>query len=103
MRAGVLHTMRISGSTSFVTGANRGIGLAITRELAQRGATVLAGVREAGSMPALGEGVSEVVIDLGDRKSIETAAARAVSADILVNNAGQLQAGRLEDEDVADI
>ena len=86
-----------------MTGANRGIGLAITRQLAQRGATVLAGVREAGSLPAVGGQVSELVIDLADRRSIERAAAEAGRVDVLVNNAGRLQAGQLEAEAVDDV
>jgi len=95
--------MRISGSTCLVTGANRGIGLAITRELEQRGATVLAGVREPGSLPVVDGHVSELVIDLADRRSIERAAAEAGRVDVLVNNAGRLQAGQLEAEAVDDL
>lgn len=95
--------MRISGSTCFVTGANRGIGLAVTENLAQRGATVLAGVRQPGSLPAVDGDVRELVIDLSDRESIERAAAEAGRVDILVNNAGRLQAGQLEAEDVDDV
>lgn len=37
--------MDIHGSTALVTGSNRGIGRAISEELASRGARVLAGVR----------------------------------------------------------
>lgn len=86
-----------------MTGANRGIGLAITRELVQRGAMVLAGVREPGSLPAIGGSVRELVIDLADPQSIERAAAAAGPVDLLVNNAGRLQAGQLEAEEVADV
>jgi short-subunit dehydrogenase len=95
--------MRLSGSTCLVTGANRGIGLAVVRELAGRGATVLAGVRETGSLRTVEGAVTEVQIDLSDRDSIERAARAAGAVDILINNAGRLQAGQLEGEDVDDI
>jgi uncharacterized protein len=95
--------MRIQGSTYLVTGANRGIGLAITREVAKRGATVLAGVRESGSLPPVDGKVRELLIELSDRQSIERAAAQAGPIDVLVNNAGRLQAGQLEAEDVDDV
>ena len=92
--------MRLSGSTALVTGANRGIGLAITRELARRGATVLAGVRDPATLPAdLQGGVRPLVVDLADRASVERAATEAGAVEVLVNNAGLLQAGQLERED----
>lgn len=75
----------------------------MVRELAGRGATVLAGVRRSGSLPEVGGRVSELQIDLADRASIERAARAAGAVDILVNNAGRLQAGQLEEEDVEDI
>jgi short-subunit dehydrogenase len=92
--------MDLTTSTCFVTGANRGIGLAITRELAQRGATVLAGVRDPAALPDIAGSVRPVTIDAGSRDSIEAAAAQAGAVDVLVNNAGVLQAGQLEDEEV---
>lgn len=92
--------MDLATSTCLVTGANRGIGLAVAASLAERGARVLAGVRDPGGMPSL-DGAGEVIeIDLADRASIERAAAGAGTVDVLVNNAGVLQAGQLEREDV---
>jgi NAD(P)-dependent dehydrogenase (short-subunit alcohol dehydrogenase family) len=38
--------MKIESAVALVTGANRGIGLAFTRELLARGAKVYAGVRD---------------------------------------------------------
>lgn len=92
--------MDLSVSTAFVTGANRGIGLAIARELARRGATVLAGVREPAGMPAVAGDVRPLRIDLGAPASIEQAATAAGAVDVLVNNGGVLQAGQLETESV---
>src|SRR5262245_16737348 len=92
--------MNLSGSTCLVTGANRGIGLAIVRELAHRGATVLAGVRDPSAMPAVQGAVRTLTVDLAQPRSIEAAAAEAGPVDVLVNNGGMLQAGQLEDEPV---
>ncbi|MCW2967987.1 MAG: short-chain dehydrogenase/reductase, partial [Solirubrobacteraceae bacterium] len=95
--------MELKGSTCLVTGANRGIGLALTRNLAQRGAVVLAGVRDPQAMPAVDGNVAPLRIDVSSRESIEAAVAAAGPVDILVNNAGQLQAGQLEAERVEDV
>jgi short-subunit dehydrogenase len=92
--------MDLSTSTCLVTGANRGIGLRISAELAQQGAAVLAGARRPDQMPPLAGDVNAVEIDLGSRASIERAAAEIGPVDVLVNNAGVLQAGQLETEDV---
>jgi NAD(P)-dependent dehydrogenase (short-subunit alcohol dehydrogenase family) len=80
-----------------VTGANRGIGLALVRALAARGDTVVAGARrpeEAHDLAALAEasaGRIEILpLDVTDAGSVAAFAAalgdRAV--DVLVNNAG---------------
>lgn len=98
-RAGRSSSMDLSRSTVLVTGANRGIGLAITRELAGRGATVLAGVRDPSAMPEAGPNVRAVACDVSSRASLAAAAAEAGAVDVLVNNAGVLQAGQLEHED----
>jgi len=77
---------------SVVTGANRGIGLALVAELAQRGHTVLAACRQ--SSPELAKLGVEVVE--GVDVSTETGIAALVAAvgtraiDLLVNNAGIL-------------
>ena len=92
--------MDLADTTCLVTGANRGIGLALTRSLAGRGAHVLAGVRDPDAMPAVAGDVTPLRIDLASRAAIDAAAAAAGPVDILVNNAGLLQAGQLEREDV---
>lgn len=78
-----------------VTGANRGIGLATTRELLKRGAHVLAGVRDPGSMPAIEHARLKVqVLDVTDAHSCSAFVAAALAhvgrLDGLVNNAGVL-------------
>ena len=73
-----------------VTGANRGIGLELARQLVARGDTVDAGARDpekAGELRALGCRVHQ--LDVGDARSVE-AFARAVegAVDVVINNAG---------------
>lgn len=92
--------MDIATSTCLVTGANRGIGLAITQELAHRGARIIAGARAPAQLPPSAGDVTPLAIDVTSRESIEAACASAGDVDVLVNNAGVLQAGQLESEDV---
>ena len=76
-----------------VTGANRGIGLALCRLLAERGDTVIAACRKSSpALAALGVRVVED-IDVGDAAAAQRLA-RAVegeSLDWLINNAGVLR------------
>jgi NAD(P)-dependent dehydrogenase (short-subunit alcohol dehydrogenase family) len=84
--------------TALVTGANKGIGLEVVRQLATRGWRVfltgrsLAAVRKAAS--PLGSSVVPVPLDITSRISIEAAfsvVSQAVNhLDVLVNNAGIL-------------
>ncbi|MFP4519028.1 MAG: SDR family NAD(P)-dependent oxidoreductase [Oceanicaulis sp.] len=92
----------IDRRTALVTGANRGIGLAIARALAARGdLRVLAAGRSARSAAeaaeAIGAGAVGVALDLSDPQAAEARAveieARHGPVDILVNNAGVLPRG----------
>lgn len=89
---------------ALVTGANRGLGLEISRQLAQRGVTVLmAGRREREIITAVealraeGLPVEPVVLDVADRARHETVRreleARYGRLDILINNAGVIVEG----------
>ena len=79
--------------TAFVTGAGRGIGLAIAKGLIARNHRVYAGVRnvedqgqmlhEAGAIP--------VPLDVTSKASIQSAVEAVGGVDILVNNAGVLR------------
>jgi NAD(P)-dependent dehydrogenase (short-subunit alcohol dehydrogenase family) len=88
-----------AGRIALVTGANKGIGLEISRQLAKAGVHVLMGARDAArgqaaveSLVAEGGEATFVPIDLCNPASIATAAeiiaARNDRLDILVNNAG---------------
>ena len=88
-----------SSRIALVTGANKGIGLEIARQLAQAGVDVVLGSRDDGrarkavdDLGAHGLIAKSLRLDLNDRTSI-AAASKAIEAehgklDILVNNAG---------------
>ena len=87
------------GRVAVVTGANKGIGLEIARQLAREGITVFLGARDesrgrAASEKLRAEGldVRPLRLDVTDDPSVAAAAARvdkeAGRLDILVNNAG---------------
>jgi NAD(P)-dependent dehydrogenase (short-subunit alcohol dehydrogenase family) len=81
-------------STALVTGANKGIGKEIARQLAAVGLTVLVGSRDAGrgqrAVDEIGGDTRLLVLDVTDRTSIADAARQVETLDILVNNAGIL-------------
>jgi len=73
--------------TALVTGASRGIGLAVARDLSQDH-DVLLGVRDPKSAPAIA-GARVEKLDVSDPDSIAACAARLQGPlDVLVNNAG---------------
>ncbi|WP_433331164.1 SDR family NAD(P)-dependent oxidoreductase [Spirillospora sp. CA-294931] len=83
--------LRLSGRVAVVTGASKGIGLAVTRTLLEEGARVVAVSRSAA--PEFDrEDVLHVAADLMDPAAPGLVVARAVEVfggiDVLVNNAG---------------
>src|SRR5262245_38852626 len=79
--------MKIQNAVALVTGANRGIGLAFTRELLARGASkVYAGARDPSTIAL--PGVEPVRLDVTKPDDIAAAAARLGDVTLLVNNAG---------------
>jgi NAD(P)-dependent dehydrogenase (short-subunit alcohol dehydrogenase family) len=92
--------MRLSGRTALVTGANRGIGLELCRQLAAEGARVLLGIRHEGKealdlLSSEGHEVSLLRIDTSDSDSIRSALNKLseTRVDILINNAAVLDRG----------
>ena len=79
-------------SAALVTGANKGIGKEIARQLAEAGLTVYVGSRDAArgesAVGEIGGDARLLVIDVTDDASIAAAASQVGSLDILVNNAG---------------
>jgi NAD(P)-dependent dehydrogenase (short-subunit alcohol dehydrogenase family) len=72
---------------ALVTGANRGLGLEVARQLAARGYTVIAGARDPGRVPALDGDVRPVRLDVTDDASIAAVRGELDALDVLVNNA----------------
>lgn len=106
----------LAGRVVLVSGANRGIGLEVSRRLAAEGATVLVGARDGakateavGEISASGHDARPKALDVTDGSSVEEAV-RSIDEefgrlDILVNNAGVAldkgQRGESIDLDVA--
>jgi NAD(P)-dependent dehydrogenase (short-subunit alcohol dehydrogenase family) len=72
---------------ALVTGANRGIGLEVCRQLAAHGHDVIAGSRDEANGPP---GFRVAQLDVTDAASVERLAAELDRLDILVNNAAIL-------------
>ncbi|MCT4609951.1 MAG: SDR family NAD(P)-dependent oxidoreductase [Pelagimonas sp.] len=85
---------------AFVTGGNRGIGLAIAEGLIAQGHEVLIGCRDLaqGQTVAGKIGAGAVELDLCTPLSIRQAAVSVPEIDILVNNAGVLGTGSVLDD-----
>lgn len=87
--------------SALVTGANRGIGLATCRALAERGLRVVASARRGADAAAaaheIGSGALAEELDLSREESVRSSAERlrraGVEIDVLVNNGGVLFEG----------
>lgn len=94
--------MKIENAVVLVTGANRGIGHAFTRELLARGARkVYAGARDAASITL--PGVQALQLDVNNPDDVATAAARASDVTLVINNAGIAQPGGFLAADSEDV
>jgi short-subunit dehydrogenase len=92
--------MELAGRTALLTGATGGLGRAIAKALATRGATVVLSARKAEALEALaselpGEGHRVLPADLAEEGAAERLAGEAGEVDVLVANAGLPAAGWL--------
>ena len=92
--------MPFDGQTALVTGANRGLGRHLARQLRDRGATVYAGARDPAAVDL--DGVTPIAIGLTGPASVAGAAHSIGTAAIVINNAGTstgtaLLTGHLDD------
>jgi NAD(P)-dependent dehydrogenase (short-subunit alcohol dehydrogenase family) len=104
-------TRPLAGRVAIVTGAARGIGAAACIALAERGAKVIAAVRDPGrvapdTFAAAGDAIAVHRCDVADNGDVEKLVAGVVDQfgrlDILVNNAGTIEPiGRIADTDPA--
>lgn len=84
----------MSKTSILITGASKGIGLEIARQLAERGCTVWLTARDAkrgeGAARGLSGDVRFLRLDVSDQASIGFAAEQLSTLDVLVNNAAVL-------------
>jgi NAD(P)-dependent dehydrogenase (short-subunit alcohol dehydrogenase family) len=84
----------LDGKVAVVTGASKGIGLAVVHALAAEGAVVVAGARTIDTLAGL-DGVRAVSVDLAEPAGPERLVAEAVThegrVDVLVNNVGAVR------------
>lgn len=96
----------MSNSIALVTGANKGIGREIARQLAAAGLTVYVGSRNAEradlAVREIGGDARPLVLDVTDPAGVAAAAKRVDALDVLVNNAGvsPAEASPAQEEDV---
>jgi NAD(P)-dependent dehydrogenase (short-subunit alcohol dehydrogenase family) len=98
---------KIEGSVALVTGANRGIGRALTEALVKRGAKrVYATAREPQALEELARRhpgrVVPLRLDVTDGDEVAQAARAAGDVDVLFNNAGVVEGKGLADQDLVD-
>jgi short-subunit dehydrogenase len=97
----------ISGEVAVVTGASRGLGLLLARELARHSCPLVICARDAAELEraaselrAAGAQVTTVACDLADQASaqllVDTALERYGRIDIVISNAGIIQVGPVE-------
>src|SRR5580700_5214158 len=86
--------LMLAGKVGVVTGASKGIGMAVTKALAQEGARVVAGALTTDSLAHL-VGVTAVALDLSDPAApaalVQRAVAERGTIDVLVNNVGAVR------------
>jgi NAD(P)-dependent dehydrogenase (short-subunit alcohol dehydrogenase family) len=86
--------LELAGKVAVVTGASKGIGLAVTRALVAEGAHVVAGARSVQSLEGVA-GVTPVAVDLaaadGPARLVQRALDDHGRVDVLINNVGAVR------------
>ncbi|HWM10049.1 MAG TPA: SDR family NAD(P)-dependent oxidoreductase [Solirubrobacteraceae bacterium] len=97
--------MNLGGRTALVTGASGGLGQAIARALARRGASVVLTARRAEVLEPLAAetGGRALTCDLSDRASVERLVSDAGPVDVLVANAAIPGSGPIDSFTVEEI
>ncbi len=103
--------METKGSNILITGANRGIGKAVAKRLAEDGANLYLAIRK--NEPALAaelkkagaKSVEIIEADLSTRESVDELVEKIgnLKIDIIFNNAGLLTGGLLEEQPIDEI
>jgi NAD(P)-dependent dehydrogenase (short-subunit alcohol dehydrogenase family) len=96
--------LHLRGKSAVITGASKGIGLAIAEEMAREGVNLTLAARNRDELqPAaddlasrFGVKVTPEAIDLAKRDGRDAFARRCAAADILINNAGAIPGGTLD-------
>lgn len=102
----------IGGEVAVVTGASRGLGLLLARELARHGCPLIICARDAAELEraavglrASGAEVTAVTCDVTDpavpQRLVDTAIERYGRLDIIISNAGIIQVGPVADAQVS--
>jgi len=97
--------MGLAGKRVLVTGASKGIGLAVAKGMAAEGALPIIVSRTAADLERAAQGVKQETgidaewraIDLSQGDDVRALAAEFADIDILVNNAGAIPPGTLEE------
>ncbi len=99
-----MKAQRIEGAVALVTGANRGIGRALTEALLARGVRkVYATARNPDTLVALrDERVVPLRLDVTDAEQIRAAAKAAADVELVFNNAGVVLGSGIADSTVLD-
>lgn len=99
--------LQLRGRKALVTGASKGIGLAVAKVLAREGCDVALVSRTAADLERAKREIAEsanvavrvFALDLSDSRNADLLARECPDTDILVNNAGAIPGGTLDDID----